>query len=144
MDSNKMIKVTEDGGGTITMYAIDSEGNEYVHAGYEYAPDMLLRDIYAVLLDDDDVTDWENNDLTNPTLIRTVREYGRDTEAEDIDYTTPLTIDEYDDYYASKYPITNASTIAYAEDGKLVIRYDRLGLNGRQCFFGAACEGEEA
>jgi len=141
MASNKMIKVTENGGGVITLYARDKYGCEYAHTGYEIAPENLLRDIYAILIDDYTVSDWDNNELTNPSLIRMVRERDRERGAEDDDEDVgdiddkPLTLDEYMDYCDGE------TTIAYGADGKLTLYYERMRAAGLVAFFGdAACE----
>ena len=130
---SKMIKVTENGGGVITLYARDKYGCEYAHTGYEIAPENLLRDIYAILIDDYTVSDWDNNELTNPAIIKTVRRRAADDD-DDID-DKPLTLDEYMDYCDGE------TTIAYGEDGKLTLYYDRMRAAGLVAFFGdAACE----
>jgi hypothetical protein len=134
---DKMIKVTEDGGGGITLYARDKYGSEYAHAGYEIAPENLLKDIYAILIDDYTVSDWDNNELTNTAIIKEVRRRAADDDEEDIDDTTPLSLDEYEEHH------TGDTTIAYGENGKLVLYLERMGGCGRLAFFGdAACDGK--
>jgi hypothetical protein len=66
MKQNKLqFEVTENNGGGLTLVVWnDGNGNEFLHAGYEYNPYQLRMDIAALYSDDNcDVTEWEGNDL---------------------------------------------------------------------------------
>ena len=123
----KEIIVKENNGGGITMYAVDAYGNEYAHSGYEYTPKNLMRDI-SLILNDEDTSEWEGNDLYNEEYIKATRGYYKETfdgyEAADVDITTPLSIEEYMDNHES------TKTIIESDGEKIVIHFDRMGCAG--------------
>lgn len=136
MKTKKMIRVKENNGGGITLYAVDCHGNEYAHTGYEYNPDKLLKDIYKILINDEDTSEWDGNDLTDPEIIELCRKAEADREAaasldypsyEGIDVTTPLTINEYNDNHWT------TRNIAEGDSEGITIYYDRLGNAGSRC-----------
>jgi hypothetical protein len=69
--------ITENNGGGIALTVWDDGyGHEYVHSGYEYVPESLMQDIkalYDYAAGNNDVTNWEGNDLLNEEQARAVR-----------------------------------------------------------------------
>jgi len=122
---NAKVKVKENNGGGITLYATDIYGQEFAHAGYEYNTESIMKDVFDIL-NDADTSDWDN-DLTNPEMIKLYCER-MDGIIVDVDTTRPLTLEEYED------TLPTTKIIMEGDRYKLVLYPEKMGLAGESCF----------
>ena len=132
---NMNYKVTENNGGGIALYCVDAEGNEFAFNGYEYNESQLFDDLFA-LLDEKDVTGWENNQLTDEEICRQFRTTYDDRGNEVIDEDEmfdengdliPLDIDEYiDDHETTK-------LVLEGDENEMTIHRSEAGHNFSKC-----------
>lgn len=60
----KTWNVTEDNGGGLTLNVWDKGGSlVYIHSGYEYNPGQLSNDIASLYDENNDMDDWEGNEV---------------------------------------------------------------------------------
>lgn len=132
---NMNYKVTENNGGGIALYCVDAEGNEFAFNGYEYNESQLFDDLFA-LLDEKDVTGWENNQLTDEDNCRRFRTTYDDKGNEVIDEDEifdenedliPLDVDEYfDDHETTKLMLEG-------DENEMTIHRSEAGHNFSKC-----------
>ena len=132
---NMNYKVTENNGGGIALYCVDAEGNEFAFNGYEYNESQLFDDLFA-LLDEKDVTGWENNQLTDEDNCRRFRTTYDDKGNEVIDEDgifdenedlIPLDVDEYfDDHETTK-------LVLEGDENEMTIHRSEAGHNFSKC-----------
>ncbi len=132
---NMNYKVTENNGGGIALYCVDAEGNEFAFNGYEYNESQLFDDLFA-LLDEKDVTGWENNQLTDEDNCRRFRTTYDDKGNEVIDEDEifdenedliPLDVDEYfDDHETTK-------LVLEGDENEMTIHRSEAGHNFSKC-----------